>query len=601
MSAKAMPQAMPLSAASEGERASNGENDLYYLEQCSLEDDSQDEFNYEAVQDEYENEDSEEDEDFETTMRCLQEGKPSLSPTNEGDQMPALTTRPEVMDDFIRNWLVKMKMDRTLDCFQTEWYELKHKNQIEMEDVGNVPDIYQHNQQLDAMVKSLRRELHACQNTTKKTEEGYEKLKRERDFHRMHHKRVVQEKSKLVSDLRALRKHYGDYEPVLRTLKTKYETAMKEKMLTKLERDRLAGRLEVLESSLKTSEKNNGGANPPRELSGIKEEQKVRDLPLHTPRNPYTEESFDPVNVAQFRVANQIKAHDMAVTSIAVHPSKFIAATVSDDGKWKIWDLETQTAVMSGEGHKDWVADCDFNPAGTHLATVAGDGKVKVWNLKKLNSITFEGHTQAVWGTSFHYSGEWLLSCSMDTTVKLWDIVRQKCRQTFRGHVDAINSVKFQPYTNSFVTGAADKTVSLWDSRQGLCVQTFYGHTNAVSHVAFSRKGDVIASTDLDGVVNIWDVRNVRQMISVPTGDFAASGVVFDPSGSSIVASSHDGRLHVVSLQTAIQAEENKQTLEPITLSSVTGQDEAVNCVTFDQKGENLLSGSADGVVNIWS
>ena len=35
----------------------------------------------------------------------------------------SVTQRPEVVDDFVRNFLVKVKMYRTLDCFQTEWFE----------------------------------------------------------------------------------------------------------------------------------------------------------------------------------------------------------------------------------------------------------------------------------------------------------------------------------------------------------------------------------------------------------------------------------------------------------------------------------------------
>ena len=30
--------------------------------------------------------------------------------------------RPEIVEDFVRNFLVKMGMTRTLDCFQTEWW-----------------------------------------------------------------------------------------------------------------------------------------------------------------------------------------------------------------------------------------------------------------------------------------------------------------------------------------------------------------------------------------------------------------------------------------------------------------------------------------------
>ena len=70
----------------------------------------------------------------------------------------------------------------------------------------------------------------------------------------MHHKRVAQEKNRLITDLRRVREHYSCYEPALRTLKTKYETAMKEKMLSKLERDRVLSEVQGLKSALKTKE-----------------------------------------------------------------------------------------------------------------------------------------------------------------------------------------------------------------------------------------------------------------------------------------------------------------------------------------------------------
>jgi WD40 repeat protein len=87
-------------------------------------------------------------------------------------------------------------------------------------------------------------------------------------------------------------------------------------------------------------------------------------------------------------------------------------------------------------------------------------------------------------------AGDFLVSCSMDHSAKLWDLTAQKCRQSMRGHVDSVNSVCFQPFSNHLCTGSGDKTVSLWDMRTALCVQTFYGHRNAINHVAFSLKVD---------------------------------------------------------------------------------------------------------------
>ncbi len=38
---------------------------------------------------------------------------------------------------------------------------------------------------------------------------SWEQLRKERDFHRMHHKRVAQEKDKLLADVKRLRAHYA--------------------------------------------------------------------------------------------------------------------------------------------------------------------------------------------------------------------------------------------------------------------------------------------------------------------------------------------------------------------------------------------------------
>ena len=60
-----------------------------------------------------------------------------------------------------------------------------------------------------------------------------------------------------------LRAHYAAYEPTLRQLKQKYESAMKEKMLSRLERDRAVGQVQGLQATLKNlSTMSAGSADP---------------------------------------------------------------------------------------------------------------------------------------------------------------------------------------------------------------------------------------------------------------------------------------------------------------------------------------------------
>lgn len=143
-------------------------------------------------------------------------------------------------------------MSDTLDMFQREWYRLSGEGKLSQADLSTVPDVYVRNQELTDELRNMRVELNRMQDVAHQAKSTWDKFRKERDFHKMHHKRVVQEKNKLIVDLKRLRNHYSNYEPMLQMVRGKYETAMKEKMLMKLERDRLASRVGALEAQLRS-------------------------------------------------------------------------------------------------------------------------------------------------------------------------------------------------------------------------------------------------------------------------------------------------------------------------------------------------------------
>ena len=85
----------------------------------------------------------------------------------------------------------------------------------------------------------------------RKAKEMYIQLRKERDYHRMHHRRVSQEKGKLIEELKRLKHHYEQYEPTLQQVKGKYEVALREKMLARLECERAVGQVSGLQNTLK--------------------------------------------------------------------------------------------------------------------------------------------------------------------------------------------------------------------------------------------------------------------------------------------------------------------------------------------------------------
>ncbi len=69
--------------------------------------------------------------------------EPATSRAQEEVKPGQVTRKPEVMDDFLRNFFVKMGLARTCEAFEAEWYELKATGKLEGSQL--VPDIYQRN------------------------------------------------------------------------------------------------------------------------------------------------------------------------------------------------------------------------------------------------------------------------------------------------------------------------------------------------------------------------------------------------------------------------------------------------------------------------
>ncbi len=118
------------------------------------------------------------------------------------------------MDDFLRNFFVKMGLARTCEAFEAEWYELKATGKLDAGGGGGshllVPDVYQRNSDLEEEVAALRKELGGAKSIASQATATWDKFRKERDFHRMHHKRVAQEKNKLLGDIKRLKVRWKD-------------------------------------------------------------------------------------------------------------------------------------------------------------------------------------------------------------------------------------------------------------------------------------------------------------------------------------------------------------------------------------------------------
>merc|ERR1712013_654403 len=166
-----------------------------------------------------------------------------------------IISKPTVIEDFLRNFLISNEMHESLGVFQREWYN-KLQRDDELTTIAKIPDIYVQHEKLEASVKHLRGNLERMESVTSKVKSTWDALRKERDFHRMHHRRVLQEKNELIKRLKRLKKYCDSYEPTIASLKSKYENAKKEKMLFRIDRDKMAVKLDAMEEQIRGIQQN---------------------------------------------------------------------------------------------------------------------------------------------------------------------------------------------------------------------------------------------------------------------------------------------------------------------------------------------------------
>ena len=85
-----------------------------------------------------------------------------------------------MIDDFVRNFLLKMGMSKTLEMFETEWYELASTGRLAREEMGAVPDVYMRNMELDDSLKQLQAQLENARGVAAKATSTWDKFRKVR-------------------------------------------------------------------------------------------------------------------------------------------------------------------------------------------------------------------------------------------------------------------------------------------------------------------------------------------------------------------------------------------------------------------------------------
>jgi len=302
-----------------------------------------------------------------------------------------------------------------------------------------------------------------------------------------------------------------------------------------------------------------------------------------------------------------LKGHNGWVTCLASPESPDMLLSGSRDKTIIIWNITRESDQNYGvprkslTGHDHFIQDIVISSDGQFALSGSWDSTLRLWDLNfGTTTRRFVGHTKDVLSVAFSADNRQIVSGSRDKTVKLWNTLGE-CKYTFEGHTEWVSCVRFSPNTQNpiIVSGGWDKLVKVWNLSSCKLRTNLVGHTGYINTVTVSPDGSLCASGGKDGTARLWDLNKGQHLYSLEAGDIIHS-LVFSPTRYWLCAAT----------QTAIKIWdlENKSLVAELNQKNFGDQFQAKYAtppaaisLAWSADGSTLYSGYTDNYIRVWT
>ncbi|CZT21947.1 probable periodic tryptophan protein PWP2 [Ramularia collo-cygni] len=254
------------------------------------------------------------------------------------------------------------------------------------------------------------------------------------------------------------------------------------------------------------------------------------------------------------------------------------------------WRINERHYFFQEQAHLTTAA---FHPSSNLLVTGFSNGLFMLHELPTFSEIhKLSIAASNVDTVTINQSGEWLaFGSSALGQLLVWEWQSESYILKQQGHFDSMNALTYSPSGDRIITCADDGKIKVWDTTSGFCIVTFTEHTSGVTACEFAKRGNVLFTASLDGSVRAFDLIRYRcfRTFTAPKR-LSFSSLAVDPSGEVVAAGSLDDfDVHIWSVQTGQL------------LDQMSGHEGPISTLAFAPNGGNLVSGSWDRTVRIWS
>lgn len=246
-----------------------------------------------------------------------------------------------------------------------------------------------------------------------------------------------------------------------------------------------------------------------------------------------------------------LTGHISAVRGLAVSPRHPYLFSCGEDKMVKCWDLETNKVIRHYHGHLSGVYSLSLHPTLDVLVTGGRDG-ARVWDMRTRTNIhVLSGHKGTVADVKCQEADPQVITGSMDSTIRLWDLAAAKTMTVLTHHKKAVRSLTLHPTEFTFGSASA-QSIKQFKCPEGAFMQNFTGHNSIINTLSVNDQNVLFSGGD-DGSVSFWDWKTghrfqATESIAQPGSLEAEAGIMcstFDRSGLRLITGESDKSIKI--------------------------------------------------------
>ncbi|KAJ1333746.1 pleiotropic regulator 1 [Microdochium nivale] len=245
-----------------------------------------------------------------------------------------------------------------------------------------------------------------------------------------------------------------------------------------------------------------------------------------------------------------LTGHISTVRGLAVSPRHPYLFSCGEDKLVKCWDLETNRVIRHYHGHLSGVYALSLHPTLDVLVTGGRDG-ARVWDMRTRSNIhVLSGHAGAVADVKCQEADPQVITASLDSTVRLWDLAAGKTMSVLTHHKKGVRALAMHPTEFTFATGSTG-SIKQWKCPEGAFMGNFEGHNAIINSLAANE--DVLFSGGDNGSMSFWDWKTGHRFqaldsIAQPGSLDAEAGIMsatFDRTGMRLIVGETDKTIKI--------------------------------------------------------